>query len=130
MRAPNDTVGMNPLVVRARNPTTSASVANTIALPAVWWATSSAAGSVWPPASLRLKATSQWIELSTESPIETAAIIAVPMLIRWPHQPISPRTTKIGRALGTSATVASRRLWKERARRRKIPTAAIRKVDH
>ena len=93
---------MKPLVVRARNPTTSAKVANTIALPAVWWATSSAAGSEWPLASRRLNATIQWIELSTDSPIDTAAIMAVPMLIRdlggVPREEALSQAGKVARA--------------------------------
>ena len=54
--APNETVGMKPLVVSARKPTTSASVEKTIARPAVWWAVSSAAEQVPAAARRRRKA--------------------------------------------------------------------------
>ena len=48
---------------------------------------------------------------SMVSPIETAAIIAVPTLIGTPIHPIAPMTSRMGKMFGTSDTRPIRRLW-------------------
>ena len=40
------------------------------------------------------------MELSTDSPTETAAIMAAPRLIRSPNQPMPPSTTRMGTGVG------------------------------
>ena len=59
----------------------------------------------------------------TEMPIETEAIIGVPMSIGTPSQPIAPRTIRIGPIFGTRPTMASRRL--RSARHMMTNTAAV-----
>ena len=62
--------------------------------------------------------------------IETAAIMAAPMLIFSPSQPRSPMTMRMGRALGTSAIRVQRMLRKAMRSITATPATVMTKLDH
>ena len=65
-----------------------------------------------------------------DSPMETAAIMAAPMLIGISSQPMRPMMMRMGKPLGTSATRAWAMLRNATIIISPIPAEAIPNVNH